>query len=474
MSQPCIIQGGMGVGVSGWPLAAAVSRLGQMGVVSGVVLDVVFARRLQEGDPGGHMRRALDHFPVPGIARRVWDQYFIPGGKAAGDAYKKIPIFTVNPGAALLELGVVSNFAEVWLAKQGHNGVVGINYLEKLQLANLAPIYGAMLAGVDYVCMGAGIPREIPGVLDRFVDHDAATLRLDVDGASPDDDFRTRFDPRALLGQSLPKLKRPKFLAIIASAVLAISLAKKSTGQVDGFVIEAPTAGGHNAPPRGGVTLGDTGEPVYGPRDEVDFAKIKSLGLPFWLAGCCAYVEKLKRALESGAAGIQVGTALAFCRESSLTDEIKAQVIRQVIAGEASVFTDPTASPTGFPFKVAKVPGSLSETDVYEGRPRLCDLGYLRQPYKKADGSLGYRCPAEPVAAYIRKGGKLEETVGRQCLCNGLIANIGHPQVQKNGYVEPPIITAGDDLANIGKFIKPGETAYSAGDVINNLLRERT
>lgn len=474
MSQPRIIQGGMGVGVSGWPLAAAVSRLGQMGVVSGVVLDVVFARRLQEGDAGGHMRRALDHFPVPEIARRVWDRYFIAGGKAAGDAYKKIPMFTVNPGEALLELGVVSNFAEVWLAKEGHNGVVGINYLEKLQLANLAPIYGAMLAGVDYVCMGAGIPREIPGVLDRFVNHNEATLRLDVDGALPDDDFRARFDPRALIGRSLPKLNRPKFLAIIASAVLAISLAKKSTGQVDGFVIEAPTAGGHNAPPRGGVTLGDTGEPVYGPRDEVDFAKIKGLGLPFWLAGCCAYVEKLRSAEAAGAAGVQIGTPLAFCRESSLTEEIKAQVIRQVIAGDASVFTDPVASPTGFPFKVARVPGSLSDADVYEARPRLCDLGYLRQPYKKDDGSLGYRCPAEPVDAYLRKGGKAEETVGRKCLCNGLIANIGHPQVQKNGYLEPPIITAGDDLANIGKFLKPGAGEYSADDVINNLLRERT
>jgi len=470
LNQPRIIQGGMGVGVSGWPLAGAVSSLGEMGVVSGVVLDVVFARRLQEGDVGGHMRRALDHFPVPEVAGRVWDRYFIPGGKAPEVPYKPIPQYTVDPGAPLLELGVVANFAEVWLAKQGHSGVVGINYLEKLQLANLSAIYGAMLAGVDYVCMGAGIPREIPGVLDRFVDHEPAFLRLDVDGASPDDDFRAGFDPLAVLGEALPKLKRPKFLAIIASAVLAISLAKKSTGRVDGFVVEAPTAGGHNAPPRGGIQLDDSGEPVYGPRDEVDFAKIKDLGLPFWLAGCCAYPEKLKGSLALGAAGIQVGTALAFCRESSLTEEIKAQVIRQVKDGEARVFTDPVASPTGFPFKVARVPGSLSEAEVYENRPRLCDMGYLRQPYKKADGSLGYRCRAEPVAAYVRKGGKEEEAEGRKCLCNGLIANIGHPQVQKGGYIEPPIITAGDDLANIGKFIKPGAASYAAADVIDRLL----
>lgn len=460
----------MGIGVSGWPLANVVSSVDQLGVVSGVVLDAVFARRLQEGDIGGHMRRALDHFPVPEIAQRVWDEYFVPGGKAAKDAYKKMPVYTIESGRALLELAVVANFAEVWLAKQGHNGVVGINFLEKLQLVNLAPIYGAMLAGVDYVCMGAGIPREIPGVLDRFVNHDRATLKLNVEGASPDDDFRVSFDPRALIGRALPKLKRPKFLAIIASAVLAVSLAKKSTGAVDGFVIEAPTAGGHNAPPRGGMRLGESGEPTYGPRDEVDFRKIRELGLPFWLGGSCSYPQKLKSALEIGASGIQIGTPMAFCRESSLKEEIKRQVIREVIDGEARIFTDPIASPTGFPFKVAKVPGSLSESNVYENRPRICDLGYLRQLYKKGDGSVGFRCPAESVNSFVRKGGKREETVGRKCLCNGLIATIGHPQVQKDGYVEPPIITAGDDLENIGKFIKSGETTYTARDVISYII----
>ena len=56
---PVIIQGGMGVGVSNWRLANAVSSRGQLGVVSGTALDVVLARRLQDGDPGGHMRRAL-------------------------------------------------------------------------------------------------------------------------------------------------------------------------------------------------------------------------------------------------------------------------------------------------------------------------------------------------------------------------------------------------------------------------------
>jgi len=61
----------MGVGVSKWRLANAVSRAGALGVVSGTVLDQVLARRLQDGDPGGHMRRGLDHFPFPEMAERV-------------------------------------------------------------------------------------------------------------------------------------------------------------------------------------------------------------------------------------------------------------------------------------------------------------------------------------------------------------------------------------------------------------------
>jgi NAD(P)H-dependent flavin oxidoreductase YrpB (nitropropane dioxygenase family) len=49
-SNPVIIQGGLGAGISNWRLAHAVSQLGQLGVVSGTALDQIFARRLQDGD----------------------------------------------------------------------------------------------------------------------------------------------------------------------------------------------------------------------------------------------------------------------------------------------------------------------------------------------------------------------------------------------------------------------------------------
>jgi len=243
----------MGVGVSCWALANAVSKLGQLGVVSGTALDLVLARRLQMGDPGGHIERAFSHFPFKEIANRVWETYFVAGGKDPNKPFKPIPMASVNPPRALTELMILANFTEVFLAKEGHNGVVGINFLEKIQMPNLASIFGAMLGGVDYVLMGAGIPRAIPGILDNFAEGKAAKLRLDVEQAQAGEEFACTFDPQTFFqGLSpLPTLQRPKFLAIISSAVLALSLAKKSSGKVDGFIVEGATAGGHNAPPRG-------------------------------------------------------------------------------------------------------------------------------------------------------------------------------------------------------------------------------
>ena len=81
MEFPQIIQGGMGMGVSDWRLARAVSSRGNIGVVSGAAIDLILARRLLLGDPGGHMRRALAAFPDPSISRRLIDRYFVADGK---------------------------------------------------------------------------------------------------------------------------------------------------------------------------------------------------------------------------------------------------------------------------------------------------------------------------------------------------------------------------------------------------------
>lgn len=461
-----IIQGGMGVGISHWRLANAVSHLGQLGVVSGTALDQVLARRLQLGDPGGHMRRALDHFPVPALAEHVWDTYYIRGGKAARAPFMSVALPTATPSPEWLALCVVASFVEVHLAREGHPHDVGINFLEKIQTPHLPAIYGAMLAGVHYVLMGAGIPMKIPGVLDRFVHHEAATYPLTVTGAEGGDGPLLTFDPRALLGCDLPPLTRPKFLAIVASDVLARSLVKRANGRVDGFIVEGPTAGGHNAPPRGPRQLNALGEPVYGPRDEVDLTQLQALGLPFWIAGGAGTPERLRAALDAGAEGVQVGTAFALCAESGLRADLRAELLAQVRDGRARVVTSAVASPTGFPFKVAALPGTLSDPAVQAARPRVCDLGYLREAYRTADGTTGFRCPAEPANVFVAKGGDAAATEGRACVCNALLATAGLPQVRAGKWEEPPIVTMGDDLAGVTRFLRADAPGYTAADVV--------
>jgi nitronate monooxygenase len=469
---PKIIQGGMGVGVSNWRLAQAVSKLGQLGVVSGTALDTLFVRRLVDGDEGGNMRRGLDAFPFPEMARRIWNEYFTPGGKPETAPYPAIPMHQQKDSRKLIELCMVSNFVEVFLAREGHKNPVGINFLEKVQMPHLASIYGAMLAGVGYVLMGAGIPLHIPGVLDAFAMQHVAEYKLSVTGAAVGQDTQMHLNPVDFAEGPLPVLHRPRFLAIISSNTLATNMLRRANGRVDGFVIEGPTAGGHNAPPRGKLQLNESGEPIYGDRDRVNLEEMRALGVPFWLAGGYGNPKSVRDALDAGAAGVQVGTAFAFSEESGLESGLKQTLLTQARTGSGEVYTDRLASPTGFPFKVALLEGTTSALPIYEERKRVCDLGYLREAYADGDNKIGYRCSAEPVENFVAKGGKVEETVGRKCLCNSLLSNAGYAQIRKNGSVEPALVTIGDDLNTVAQFLTPGRETYSAADVVEQLLSQ--
>lgn len=469
----------MGIGVSGWWLARAVSLAGQMGVVSGVALDTIVARRLQLGDPGGHLRRALSHLPLVGAGERVIERYFVPGGIPPGKPFRLSGRMTLSPRPAMVELVVAANFAEVWLAKEGHTGLVGVNYLEKIQMATPASLYGAMLAGVDWVLMGAGIPAEVPALMDALADGRAGEVSVSVEGAGRSSaggaaghpgGAKARLEPASLGGGG--RLERPGFAAVVATHVLAAYLARNPVTRPDGFVVESPTAGGHSAPPRGPLRLAESGQPVYGERDQADLDQLGALGLPFWLAGGMAAPEQLASAEAAGAAGVQVGTAFALCRESGIAPHIKTELIEAIVDGELTVRNDALASPTGFPFKVADISGTLAAKDVYEERRRLCDLGYLRVPYMAGDGKIGYRCAAEPVDAFGRKGGDLSKTEARMCLCNGLAATVGLGQRRVDGYLEPPVATLGQDVEVVVELVARFGRQYSASDVVQYLTRK--
>jgi NAD(P)H-dependent flavin oxidoreductase YrpB (nitropropane dioxygenase family) len=478
LGQPRIIQGGMGVAISGWPLAKAVAATGQMGVVSGTALEIICARRLQDGDPGGHVRRALAQFPIPGIAERILRTYYLPVGRKPAAPYRPVLRFTLNPAAALQELTVAANFVEVFLAKEGTDGPVGVNYLRKIEFPIPFACYGAMLAGVDHILVGAGNPADLPMTLDRLAKHEPVAFPVRVQGAtSADGDFAVHFDPRTLWPDTWPPtLTRPRLDAIVASVDLATALADNPTTRPDGYVVEGPPAGGHNAPPRGPRHLDERGQPVYGDADTVTPRELAGIGLPFWMAGGYGNPARLADAARDGATGVQVGTAFALCRESGMAEQHKLHILDQVAAGHVQVRTDPRVSPTGFPFKVVELDGTLSDEHVYADRPRICDLGALRSAYRTAEGAIAYRCPAEPTAVYERHGGRTANTLGRRCLCNALMATPGLAQVRPGGYHEPAIVTAGTDFTaarHLLSHLPPGQTTYTARDVITYLLGDQ-
>ena len=466
---PTIIQGGMGVGLSNWHLAKEVSLVGQLGVVSGTAVDTVIVRRLQNGDEGGHVRRALEHFPSQEIAGRMLARYFRAEGRKHDETYMLVPKPSVTPSREALEIVILSNFVEVWLAKEGHEGVIGINYLEKIQMATAPAVLGAMLAKVDYVLMGAGIPRELPRLIKDFATGGVGSIHVDVVGAS--EPYLLSVDPKEILGEYLPKLTAPKFIAIISTDILASYLAKDEATKPDGFVVEGHRAGGHNAPPRGKINLNELNEPIYGDRDEPNLSKMVTLGLPFWLAGAYGNPEMVVAATELGAQGVQVGTLFALSKDSGLRADLREQLLSEIRSDTLKIYTDPAASPTSFPIKVAQLEGTISDGEVSENRNPLCDMGYLRVPFLNPNGRIDYRCAAEPTDMFIKKGGDVEELRGRECLCNGLTANVGLGQHRRNGYDEPPIVTLGSDMESVRALLRIYPEGFMAQEATQWLLQ---
>ncbi|HOW89934.1 MAG TPA: hypothetical protein PL037_06605, partial [Elusimicrobiales bacterium] len=275
--------------------------------------------------------------------------------------------------------------------------------------------------------------------------------------------------PAELVGNRTEELERPKFLAIVSSLTLAKALAEDPSSRPNGFVVEGSEAGGHNAPPAK-MRFDANGRPVYQytEEDRADIPGIARLGLPFWLAGAYATPERLREAVAKGASGIQFGTAAALAGQSCMAPDMRRKAL-ELLSGNALKVSNTMVSPTGFPFKVAMIPGTISDSAVYESRKRVCDIGLLQATYLKADGTLGYRCPAESVEEFTAKGGRAQNTVGRGCLCNGLLSATGLAQIRANGYVEPPIVTLGEDFTAVKEMLAqlpPGQDTYAIGKLM--------
>ncbi|MEJ2511682.1 MAG: nitronate monooxygenase [Anaerolineales bacterium] len=507
-----LIQGGMGVYISNWRLAQAVAKERPgitAGTVSGTGLDIVYVRLLQLGDPGGHVRRALQAFDTlfgVDIGKKIRDRYFIKGGKAPENRFKNSPQHIVRPQSGgimipppgqeqksialtldqdVVELLIVTGFAEVWLAKQGHQGKIFINFLKKVELPLIYTLYGAMLARVDGVIVGAGNPEGLPAVCSMLAEHQPVDSDIQVLYRASGESFHVPFNPRLVADGKLAQspLIRPAFLAIVSLENLVNALANSPTEAPDGFIIEHHTAGGHNAPPHGPLKKDSKGQPQYSLEDEPDLDVIREAGLPFWLAGGYSSSQKLDQALAAGAVGVQVGSNFALAEEAGMKSAYRIAILDELKKGtdDATLVHTTMYSPTGFPFKVAQLEGTLSQDSVYNNRLRVCDIGLLQQrglSKPAADGSrrLFQRCPAAPVAGYLSKRGLEFNTKERRCLCNGLLSTVGLGQMVKhNGEIseEPAIVTLGNDLEGIRRLSRNGQYPYWAIDVVVDILGER-
>jgi NAD(P)H-dependent flavin oxidoreductase YrpB (nitropropane dioxygenase family) len=490
---PLLLGGGMAVGISTPSLVKAVStyevpcrgRRRCLGITSGTAAANLLARRLQHGDTG--VRLALDALAALAPSLRselnaLHSAYFIPGGKAASVPYKPVRAFGLEAPRWLQLLTIAANFTTVWECKQGHDNPVGINYLQKIELSQLPALYGAMLAGVDYVCAGAGNPAAFPGHLRGLARGEPVEQTVHVARAAKP--HTIRFDPQDFGAKEMPEIRRPRFIAIVSTCEQAAQLAGSDATRPFGFVFEGPSAGGHNAPPADYQRILGV-PPKWGAKDELDLPRLADLREPFWLAGAYGNAEGLRRALDVGAAGVQFGTILAFSNESGMSPALRLRALERIWHKDLEVVTEALMSPTGFPFKVVQLPGSLSEESVRSGRERVacCDLGHLVTPVEikrrvtRPDGAVEEvvevqtLCPAEPVEAFTRKGGVMMRRKGTICLCNGLMSTAGYPGI-RGDYVEPPVVTAGDasvkDVRDLQVQVR--RLTYSAAEAIARVL----
>ena len=182
---------------------------------------------------------------------------------------------------------------------------------------------------------------------------------------------------------------------------------------------------------------------------------------------------RFQEALAAGAHGVQVGTAFAFCEESGLDPDLRQRFLTSIVEPRGRRLHGPGRLTDRLPVQGGGARGHPLGATPRTRIARACATSATSAgPTSAPTGTLDYRCPSEPVDDYVRKGGQVEDTVGRKCLCNALVTNIGMGQRRPNGYEELPMLTAGNDLASVRAHISPGNLSYHARDVVASLLAE--
>jgi NAD(P)H-dependent flavin oxidoreductase YrpB (nitropropane dioxygenase family) len=433
---PRLIQAGMGIHVSSARLANEAARLGALGVVSAVGLRHWVIEEVRAGDETAIA--LARRFPVAADVAALLA--YAPGG-----AHHRAPVPLDHPdpirGRLPQRLSIIAAFVEASRAKLGHQGKVGINVMWKCPLTVLPSIYGAMLAGVDALLCGAGVPMELPTIVAGLRAGENLAFGA-LHGTGTPVSLEIAGDHTAALLAQRPAPKLMPILSNVALPKRIVDVWQRELGgaRPDAFILENHEAGGHNAPPRNKQSFSE--------KDGIDayFDAVRALGVPIYVAG--AFPGGGSRAdylawRERGAYGIQVGSRFALADESGMRRDLKDTVLAHNAANpDDSLRTETALSPTGYPFKVVPLPGTVALSEVRAARKRICNKGYLMSgaTRPRPDGSteLVYRCPAMPVSQFVKLGGDPDEAADRVCLCNALFSTVGFDSER-----EPALVTLG-------------------------------
>ncbi len=369
----------MGAGVSNWRLAQAVSRQGQLGVVSGTALDVILRGGCRTATRAATCA-APGRLPVPGMAERVLAS---TSSRAAGPG-------RALPGAAdvrhrLGARAVDASSRTSWRCGS-HARATTNRSASTCSTRSSCPSCRRSTAR----CWRASVradgrrhPDEVPGVLDRLAPRAGESACMSsIEG----DDTAMRFSP-ADWTRARPPRSGGRVSAIIASNARA-DLPRKANGRVDGFIVEGPTAGGHNAPPRGKPALKATGSRC-------------TASATSWTSRRCANWA-CRSGWPAGAARPRVcgtrspaGPPASRWERPSRSATSRAWTPRQ---GAVLARTDGRCPglhrPRRLAHRLSVQGGRAGGDDVVRGRiparTRICDLGYLRE---LTDGRTARRLP---------------------------------------------------------------------------------
>lgn len=277
----------------------------------------------------------------------------------------------------------------------GSGGAIGMNIMVAVINQYEDSVLGSMDGGVDAIISGAGLPMALPEIALRHERSQEVAL--------------------------VPIVSSGRAMEIIFKRW-------KRTGRLpDAVVVEGPRAGGH-------IAWRDVAE-ALAPENHLDnlladvFEVVKDWGnIPVIAAGGIYTHEDIKKYLDMGCAGVQMGTRFLATYESGANAEYKKMLV-ECTEDDIELASKP-GSPCGMLFHVIKQSPFYQQALARERAPK-CDKGYLL--------NKGH-CPSK------------HENEKTFCICNGLLASI-----DLNGPTEKNLYTVGANAHRIDRIVSVRE-----------------